>query len=131
MQLGYTILYVDDVPATLDAWKAAFGLTERFRTPEGDYGELDTGSTTLSFAGRELGRSHFEQEDIRALFDGKAQMFEIGLITDDVPGAYAKAVESGMRTVVEPITKPWGQVVGWVTDHNGILIEIAAPMAQG
>jgi len=130
MKLGYTILYVDDVPATLDAWIAAFGLTERFRTPEGDYGELDTGATTLSFAGRELGRSHFEQPEIRALFDGKAKMFEVGLITDDVPGSYARAVEHGMRAVVEPITKSWGQVVGWVTDANGILVEIAAPMEQ-
>jgi len=128
MRLGYTILYVDDVPTTLDAWASAFDLTERFRTEEGDYGELATGDTVLSFAEREFGRSHFEDETVRASFDGRPALFEIGFVTEDVPGAYARAVERGMRAVVEPVTKPWGQIVGWVTDANGILVEIATPM---
>lgn len=131
MQLGYTILYVDDVPSTLDAWMGAFDLTERFRTEEGDYGELATGATILSFANREFGRGHFEDEAVRASFDGRPALFEIGFVTDDVAGAFARAVERGMRPVVEPLTKPWGQVVGWVTDANGILVEIASPMGEG
>ena len=130
MELGYTILYVNDVPATLSAWVAAFSLTEKFRTPEGDYGELATGSTTLSFANTEFGRSHFTDEAVRATFDSEPARFEIGLLTDDVPAAFARAVAHGMRPVVQPVTKPWGQVVGWVTDANGILVEIATPMAQ-
>ena len=32
------------------------------------------------------------------------------------------------EAVVQPVTKPWGQVVGWVVDANGILVEIATPM---
>lgn len=129
MELGYTILYVDDVRATLHAWTRAFELTQRFCTPEGDYGELDTGSTVLSFAEREFGRGHFTDEAVRASFDGPPSLFEIGFTTDDVPAAYARAVKSGMRVVNEPVTKPWGQVVGWVADANGILVEIATPMA--
>ncbi len=131
MQLGYTILYVDDVPATLDAWIAAFSLSEGFRTPKGDYGELDTGSTTLSFAEREFGRDHFTDEDVRASFDGRPARFEIGFVTDDVPAAFARAVDAGMRPVVEPVTKPWGQVVSWVVDGNGILVEIASSQGEG
>ena len=131
MQLGYTILYVDDVPATLDAWIAAFSLSERLRTPEGEYGELDTGSTTLSFAEREFGRGHFADEEVRASFDGRPARFEIGFVTEDVPAAFARAVHAGMRPVVEPLTKPWGQVVGWVVDGNGILVEIASPLGEG
>ena len=49
MQLGYTILYVPDVPATLKFYEAAFGLTTRFLHESGDYGELETGSTALAF----------------------------------------------------------------------------------
>jgi catechol 2,3-dioxygenase-like lactoylglutathione lyase family enzyme len=41
MQLGYTILYVPDVPATLKFYEAAFGLTTRFLHEGGDYGELE------------------------------------------------------------------------------------------
>ena len=131
MQLGYTILYVDDVPATLDAWSVAFSLSERFRTSEGDYGELDTGSTTLSFAEREFGRGHFDDKDVRASFDGLPARFEIGFVTEDVPGAFDRAVDAGMRPVIEPVTRPWGQVVGWVVDGNGILVEIASPLDEG
>jgi len=37
--------------------------------------------------------------------------FEVWLETDDVPGAYARAVEAGAESVAEPTEKPWGQTV--------------------
>jgi catechol 2,3-dioxygenase-like lactoylglutathione lyase family enzyme len=33
-----------------------------------------------------------------------------------------------MTGVVGPLEKPWGQVVAWVRDPNGILVELATPM---
>jgi len=128
MQLGYTIVYVDDVPATVAAWEQAFGLTRKFLHPDGGYAELDTGPTTLSFAEREFGRGHFTDEVTRAMFDGGPARFEIALVTEDVAAAYARALKHGMTAVVEPATKPWGQTVGWVRDAEGILIELASPM---
>ena len=128
MQLGYTILYVDDVPATLAAWEDAFGLARRFLHESNQYAELATGDTVLSFAGREFGREHFTDPVTRATFDGPPALFEIGLVTPDVAAAFDRAVASGMQSVVPPVEKPWGQVVGWVKDANGILIEIASPM---
>ncbi len=129
MQLGYTILYVDDVPATVAVWSLAFSLPVRFVADEGVYGELETGATTLSFAQREFGRGHFEDARTRASFDGPPAMFEIGLVTEDVDGAYALALEHGMDAVVAPVQKPWGQRVAWVRDGNGILVELASPMS--
>jgi lactoylglutathione lyase len=128
MKYGYTIIYVDDVGATIAAWEEAFGLTRKFVTPENDYGELATGDTTISFAEREFGRSHFEDETTRALFDGPPARFEIGFVTDDVPAAWKRACAAGMTAVVAPVTKSWGQTVGWVRDANDVLIEIASPM---
>jgi lactoylglutathione lyase len=60
MKLGYTIAYVADVPASLAFFENAFGLTRRFLHEGGDYGELDTGATTLAFASLELGEANFE-----------------------------------------------------------------------
>jgi lactoylglutathione lyase len=128
MQFGYTIVYVDDVSATIAAWEAAFGLERKFLHPDGGYGEMETGATTLSFAEREFGRSHFTDEVTRALFDGAPARFEIALITPDVAAAWKRALDNGMTAVVEPTTKPWGQTVGWVRDPEGILIELASPM---
>ena len=128
MKLGYTIVYVDDVPATIEAWEKAFGLSRKFLHPEGGYGEMETGDTTLSFAEREFGRSHFVDEAVRGMFDGGPARFEIALVTEDVQGAFDAAVAAGMRAVMPPSVKPWGQTVGWVQDAEGILIELASPM---
>jgi hypothetical protein len=35
MKFGYTILYVDDVPATLAAWEQSFGLTREYLHEDG------------------------------------------------------------------------------------------------
>ena len=50
MIFRYTILYVDDVPATLDFFERAFGLQRGFLHESGDYGELTTGDTKLAFS---------------------------------------------------------------------------------
>lgn len=126
MKLGHVILYVDDVPATLDAWHAAFGLGVLYRHEDGIYGELETGETTLSFAETEFGRGHFEDPETRALFDGRPSRFEIGLTVDDVHASHERAIAAGMTNALAPRTKPWGQTVAWVKDANGILVELAS-----
>jgi uncharacterized glyoxalase superfamily protein PhnB len=40
-----------------------------------------------------------------------------------------RAVEAGGTTYVEPIDKPWGQTVAYLRDPNGLLVEIATPVA--
>lgn len=128
MNFAYLILYVDDVPGTLGAWETAFGLERSFLHEDEMYAELSTGSTTISLAETGFGRDHFEDPDVRAMFDRAPSRYEVGFVTEDVPAAFQKAVEHGMTAVVQPLEKPWGQVVGWVRDANGILIEIASPM---
>ena len=65
MKLGYTIVYVPHVAESLAFFESAFGLSRRFLHESGDYGELETGETTLAFASHELGMQTFDQ----ALFD--------------------------------------------------------------
>ena len=86
MQLGYTILYVPDVPATLKFYEAAFGLTTRFLHESGDYGELDTGSTTLAFSAHRLMQQLGKNPQAA---NAHAPCFEIALCTPDVPAALA------------------------------------------
>jgi lactoylglutathione lyase len=130
MRFGYTLIYVDDVPATLAQWQAAFGLETRYLHEDGIYGEVETGDggTTLAFVHREFGRGHFEDDDARAHFDGRPGCLEIALLTDDVPAAYARAVGAGLTAIRPPFTQAWGQVVGWVKDAAGVLVELATPM---
>ena len=59
MKLGYTIIYVPSVKESLQFYMGAFGLEQKFLHESGDYGELKTGETTLSFASHALGSMNF------------------------------------------------------------------------
>ena len=61
MKYSYTIIYVKSVLETIEFYEKAFGFSRKFITPEHDYGELDTGGTTISFASLELGNSNFSE----------------------------------------------------------------------
>jgi catechol 2,3-dioxygenase-like lactoylglutathione lyase family enzyme len=128
MKFGYTILYVPDVAASLDFFERAFGLTRRFLHDSGTYGELDTGSTTLSFAAHALGEGNFPGGHVEAHASARPLGMEIGLVTDDVPAAHARALACGARELSAPATRPWGQVVSYVRAPDGCLIELCTPV---
>ena len=58
MKFGYTIAYVRDVGETVGFWERAFGLKRRFVGENNEYGEMETGETTLAFASNSLGESN-------------------------------------------------------------------------
>ncbi|MCU1720341.1 VOC family protein [Pseudomonas sp. 5P_5.1_Bac1] len=128
MKLGYTIAYVADVPASLAFFENAFGLTRRFLHEGGDYGELDTGATTLAFASLELGEANFEGGVLAASESQRPLGMEIGLVTDEVAAAHARALAAGAVELKAPQTKPWGQTVSWVRCPAGILVELCTPV---
>jgi len=127
MKLGYVIHYVPDVAATVAFYTAAFGFAQRFAADDGSYAEMETGATALAFAAESL------IEDQGAVFRhtrpaDAPPAVEIGLVTEDVRGAYAKAVAAGAVALLPPKEKPWGQLVGYVRDINGALVELCSPM---
>ena len=132
MRFGYTIHYVEDVPATIAFFTAAFGIEPRFITPEADYGELQTGDTTLSFVCHELAQANL---DAAGGFVGTSAAdtpvgVSITLIADDVAAGVEAAIAAGATSYVDPIEKPWGQTVAYVRTPDGLLIEIATEVQQ-
>jgi lactoylglutathione lyase len=129
VSFGYTIFYVSDVPATIEFFTNAFGLTRRFVTPEGDYGELETGATTLSFASL----AHSNLDDAGGFQDPAPSAAPVAasitLTTADVAATLTAALAAGGTPYVAPVDKPWGQTVAYLRDPNGILIELATPMS--
>lgn len=128
MKLGYTIIYVADVPETVAFYEAAFGLSRRFVHESNLYAEMETGETILSFAGNEA--AELSGLAIRPNEpSGLAAAWEICFVTDDVAAAYARAVNAGCSAVSSPSDKPWGQTVSFVRDINGCVVEIASPVS--
>src|SRR5205809_4248284 len=113
VSLGYVILYVKDVSATLAFYEEAFGLSQRFFNDDNGkaYGELETGAARLAFASLELANAHLKQQIVAASLTKPPLGFEIALVTPDVPALCARAVKAGATSVSERATKPWGQTV--------------------
>ena len=128
VRLGYVIIYVAGVAETVDFYERAFGLQRRFLHDSGAYAEMETGGTALAFAdesaapaGVELGRNRLDKPCAGA---------EIALVVDDVEVAYRRALEAGAIATGAPETKPWGQVVSYVRDTNGVLVELCSEISR-
>lgn len=128
MRLGYVIVYVDDVPAALAFYRRAFGLETRFLHESNGYGELETGGTALAFAAHAVAGANLPGGYTPLASDAKPAGMEVGLVTDDVPAAFARAVAAGATPLAPPTTKPWGQTVGYVRAPEGTLVEICSPV---
>ncbi len=84
MKFGYTIIYVSDVASSLIFFEQAFGFSQKFIDPSGDYGELITGETTLSFAAHALGKANLPDGYVASDLSAKPLGVEIALITDSI-----------------------------------------------
>jgi lactoylglutathione lyase len=98
IKLGYTLVYVDDVEKTMSFYEKALVLRLVF------------------CMSHKLGLKK------------SASGIEIGLVTPDVEKAFERAVKAGAVAMIAPAKKPWGQVVCYVRDCNGLLVEICSPI---
>jgi uncharacterized glyoxalase superfamily protein PhnB len=127
LQFGAAVIYVpQDAKIILDFYTRAFGLKIRFYDPTYDFGELDTGSSTIAIASHRAG----------AFMVGKTYPYsgkihpanvEIALLTSDVPAAFARALSAGCIALCEPKTMPWGQTVAYVASLEGTLVGLLTP----
>jgi lactoylglutathione lyase len=127
MKLRYTLIYVDDVDATMNFYAKAFGLQRGFLHESGQYGEMLTGDTKLGFVHHDTAASHgFNYQKVTPTTD--APGIEIGFVAEDVEAAFVAAINAGAIPASQPAKKPWGQVVSYVRDCNGFLVEICSAM---
>lgn len=128
MKLAYNLFYVDDVKASMNFYSKAFGLKKGFLHASLEYGEMVTGDTKIGFVHHDTASSHgFKYE--KSKLSKKPAAFEIGFTTNNVKKAFNKAVKAGALAVSQPQLKPWGQMVCYVRDCNGFLVEICSPMS--
>ena len=115
-RLGWVIVYVPGVEDAIAFYEGAFGLERTFIDPSGTFGQLATGDTALAFAHESLAVGNFPGG------------VELAMVFDDPVAAFAHAVEAGCTALSQPEEQSHGQVVGWVRDPWGTLIEICSPI---
>ena len=132
MKLGYVIVYVQDVPASLAFYERAFGLARKFLHESNQYGELDTGGTTLSFANEGLiaAAGILARPNRRTAEPAGA---EVGLLTDDVAAAFERAVAAG-AALLDVAAGPRGELAGVLLagadDPRDLLVGLVEHLAQ-
>lgn len=130
LTFGGVSIFVDDVPAVLDFYRRAFGFETRFFDPEYQYGALDSGPAHLGIGSHKLGELMMPGRYRAADAGGESFGFEIGLVTQDVPAAFMRAVDAGAQIVAEPRTMPWGATVAYVRSIEGTLVVFSTPTAS-
>ncbi len=128
IKFAYTILYVKDVTKSIIFYEQAFGFTRKFVTPDNDYGEVITGETTLSFASISLANSNLKEGFTESNLNTKPFGIEIGFTTDNVEATLTSVENAGGTIIEQAKTKPWGQVVAYVRDLDGFLVEVCTAM---
>jgi lactoylglutathione lyase len=127
LSFRYTGFFVQDVPATVEFYRRAFGIDLRYLHPSQGYAELATGETLLCFVGEGFLRTADLLGGIEATCSrpGKPPIgAEIALVSQDLDRDWQRAVAAGATVVKPPEAKPWGQVVGYLQDMNGVLVEL-------
>lgn len=130
LNFKYTIIYVSSVEETLAFYNRAFGFETRMMLDSGEWGELETGSTTLAFASHEMGRINLDDRYRKASIHDLPFGIELSFITKDVRAAFDRAVAAGAVPIREPAVKPWGQTVSYVRSIDGTVIEIATQVGE-
>lgn len=126
MQFFGMVLYVDDVQATVDFYRRAFGLELRFSDESLGYAELATGGSTLAIASHSLGQMAMPETYHRPLEGGPSGV-EIAFLTENVASGAAKAIAEGAVMVAAPKRMPWGLEVAYVRAPEGTLIGFSEP----
>jgi lactoylglutathione lyase len=128
VKLGYTILYVSDVEKSIAFYESAFGFQRKFLTPENDYGEINTGETTMAFVSKSLANSNLKNGFLESTLLNKPFGMELGLVTENVEAIIKNALAHGATLFEAPKQKPWGQTVAYIRDIDGFLIEVCTPV---
>ncbi len=130
IKFAYTILYVKDVEKAITFYEKSFEFSRKFVTSENDYGELLVGETTLSFVSIALAESNLTNGFTQSSLTDKPFGIEIGFTTDNVEQTVNSAIKAGGTILEQPKIKPWGQIVAYIRDLDGFLIEICTPMNE-
>lgn len=126
MRLDGFGLFVEDMPTMIRFYRDVLG----FEITEGEDAVnvylIKDGTLFMLYE-----RKNFEQMTSRKYeyLKGINGHFELALYVDtfeEVDLEYAKAIEGGARSVLEPTTEPWGQRTCYLADPEGNLIEIGS-----
>ncbi len=126
MKLDGFGLFVEDMPTMVLFYRDVLG----FEIREGENAEnvylIKDGTLFMLYERKNFEKMTSRKYDYIKGFNGH---FEIALYVDtfeEVDLEYAKAIEKGAQSILEPTTEPWGQRTCYIADPEGNLVEIGS-----
>lgn len=116
-RIGYVILYVSDLDASIAFYRDAVGLPYRFT----DAGYAEFGTEGTRFALYERRRAEWLTG--RTVTPGPAA--EIVLLVDDVDAHASRLADLGTTVLSGPADRPWGHRTVHIADPDGFVVELA------
>ncbi len=126
MKLDGFGLFVEDMPTMVRFYRDVLG----FEIREGENAEnvylIKDGTLFMLYERKNFEKMTSRKYEYIKGFNGH---FEIALYVDtfeEVDLEYAKAIEKGAQSILEPTTEPWGQRTCYIADPEGNLVEIGS-----
>ena len=126
MKLDGFGVFVDDMPKMIRFYRDVLGFEITEDEDTLNVYLIKDGTLFMLYERRNFEKMTSRKYEYLKGFNGH---FEIALYVDtfeEVDEEYAKAIEKGAQSVLEPVTEPWGQRTCYIADPEGNLIEIGS-----
>jgi lactoylglutathione lyase len=120
--LGYLILYVSDLPASVAFYRDVVGLQHKFT--DAGYAEFATGETRFALYERRRAAWLTGADPV----PGPAG--EVVFVVDDVDSQAMRLTCLGIDVLSGPADRPWGHRTAHITDPDGFVVEFAQPIPR-
>lgn len=116
-RIGYVILYVEDLGASVEFYRDVVGLPYKFT--DAGYAEFGTEGTRFAL----FERRRAEWLTGRTVAPGAAG--EVVVMVDDVDAWADRLAARGVEVLSGPADRPWGHRTVHVADPDGFVVEFA------
>ena len=125
VEIGYLILYVEDLEASVAFYRDVVGLAYKFT--DAGYAEFDAGRVRFAL----YERRRAEWLTGRGVTPGAGG--EVVVMVDDVDACARRLAELGVPVLSGPTDRPWGHRTVHLADPDGFVVELAQeiPRARG
>ncbi|GAA3148922.1 lactoylglutathione lyase [Kribbella aluminosa] len=117
MEIGYVILYVEDLAASVGFYRDVVGFAYKFT--DAGYAEFDTGGVRFGL----YERRRAEWLTGRGVTPGAGA--EVVVMVEDVDECFARLRGAGAEVLSGPADRPWGHRTVHVADPDGFVVEFA------
>ena len=119
-------LFVEDMPKMIKFYRDVLGFEIKESENAGNVYLIKDGTLFMLYE-----RKNFEEMTNRKYeyIKGYNGHFEIALYVDtfeEVDQKYNEVIAKGAKSILEPVTEPWGQRTCYIADPEGNLIEIGS-----